>query len=175
MSAEDSERLDPQVIAELYVEFADDVRAFLLGVLRDGELAGEALQATFVKVLEAGHTARRETFKGWLFKVALHEALALRRRSQREGRLIEHKAVWSPARTNEEPDETVIRRESIEQVRRRLQELPDKLREIVNLRIFEELTFAEIATRLNQPLGTVLTRMRAALKKLSEKLSPRGD
>ena len=40
------------------------------------------MQATLSKALELGHTARHETLKGWLFRVAFHEAMAARRRAK---------------------------------------------------------------------------------------------
>ncbi len=166
MSSEETHRLDAGTIAALYVEFSDELRAFLLGVLRDSDRAAEALQATFVKVAEAGHTARKDSFKGWLFKVALNEALGIKRRLQRDARLVA-RPVWQRTDVHERPDETAVRRESIEQVRLRLNELPEELRQIVELRIFSDLTFARIADELKLPLGTVLTRMRTALKRLA--------
>ncbi|MCA9247413.1 MAG: hypothetical protein KDA42_09870, partial [Planctomycetales bacterium] len=49
-------------------------------------------------------------------------------------------------------------------------ELPSEQREVVRMRIYEEKKFAEIAAELELPLGTVLTRMRLALKKLEAAL-----
>jgi RNA polymerase sigma factor (sigma-70 family) len=165
---ESSEPLDSAAL--LYAEHSGELRTFLLGVLRDPDLAAEALQATFVKVLEFSQTAKPETFKGWLFKVALHEALGIRRRQKRD-RQLTHKPVWRPSEIHDQPDETVLHRETIEQVRGQLQQLSPELQEVVHLRIFEDLTFAAIADKLQLPLGTVLTRMRTALKKLSERLN----
>lgn len=165
---ESSEPLDSAAL--LYAEHSDELRTFLLGVLRNPDLAAEALQATFVKVLEFSQTAKPETFKGWLFKVALNEALGIKRLQKRDRQLTE-KPVWRPSETHKQPDETVLHQETIEQVRGQLQQLSPELREIVHLRIFEDLTFAAIADKLNLPLGTVLTRMRTALKKLSERLN----
>lgn len=165
---ESSEPLDS--VALLYAEHSRELRIFLLGVLRDPDLAAEALQATFVKVLEFSQTANPETFKGWLFKVALNEALGIKRLQKRDRQLTE-KPVWRPSETHNQPDETVLHQETIEQVRGQLQKLAPELREVVHLRIFEDLTFAAIADKLNLPLGTVLTRMRTALKKLSERLN----
>ena len=73
-------RIDPTVVAALYVQHADELRAFLLGVLRDGHLAADVLQATFVKAIEQGHTAHEESLKSWLFQVAYREALLVKRR-----------------------------------------------------------------------------------------------
>ena len=57
-SGSDSARLDPAVVAELYQKHAEELRAFLSGVLRDREAAAEALQVTFAKAVEAGHFLR---------------------------------------------------------------------------------------------------------------------
>jgi RNA polymerase sigma-70 factor (ECF subfamily) len=165
---ESSEPLDSAAL--LYAEHSHELRTFLLGVLRDPDLAAEALQGTFVKVLEFSQTANPETFKGWLFKVALNEALGIKRLQKRDRQLTE-KPVWRPSETHNQPDERLLHRETIEQVRGQLHQLSPELREVVHLRIFEDLTFAAIADKLNLPLGTVLTRMRTALKKLSERLN----
>src|SRR6185437_1276397 len=67
-------------VASLYETHGEELRRFVLGVVRDPDLTGDVMQATFSKALELGHTARPETLQGWLFRVALHEALASRRR-----------------------------------------------------------------------------------------------
>ena len=53
-----------------------------MGVVRDPEVADDVLQGTFRTAIERGHTARTETFKGWLFQVAFREALTVRRRRE---------------------------------------------------------------------------------------------
>lgn len=166
--------LDPARAAALYVEHADELRAFLTGVLKDRELAGEALQATFARTVEVGHTAREETLKGWIFRVAFNEAMALKRR-----RKVDRKAVaklnWfrpnrSETRESESPEDNLARWETVDRVRSALETLPEEQEHVVRLRIYEELTFAEIAEATGAPLGTVLTRMRLALKKLKTTL-----
>ena len=67
-------------VVSLYETHGEELRRFVLGVVRDPDLTGDVMQATFSKALELGHTARPETLKGWLFRVAFHEALASRRR-----------------------------------------------------------------------------------------------
>ncbi|HUG92977.1 MAG TPA: sigma-70 family RNA polymerase sigma factor, partial [Planctomycetaceae bacterium] len=162
-------RIDPAVVAALYVDHADELRAFLVGVLRDGDLAAEALQATFVKAMEAGHTVREETYKGWLFRVALNEALALRRRKKiNEASL--RKLAWTKPKPGESPEDHVTRWESVARVKAALDSLPPEQMEVVHKRIYEQKTFAAIAAETGAPLGTVLTRMRLALKKLEERL-----
>jgi RNA polymerase sigma-70 factor (ECF subfamily) len=180
VTSENSERLTGSgltgaEIEALYAEYSHELRAFLRGVLRDTELAADALQMTFVKVLEAGHTADRATFKGWLFKVALNEALGLKRKQQREKRL-KHQPVWETRDSDLTAEEKAIRAESVEALRQAIRTLPEEQRQILELRLTEELmTFADIAEELHLPLGTVLTRMRLAMKKLTAALRERDS
>ncbi len=159
-------RIDPAIIAGLYVEHGDELKAFLIGVLKDHDLAQEALQAAFIKAMEQGHTAREETRKGWLFRVAFHEALAIRRRSKVYDKNLREMAWSQPKTGHDSPDDRLCRWETVVNVRQALEKLPENQKLIVQLRIYEEKTFAQIAEELEIPLGTVLTRMRLALQKL---------
>lgn len=168
-------KLPPGTVQQLYEEHAGELRRFLLGVLRDSEAVADAMQAALVKAIEQGHTARDESRKAWLFRVAYHEALAVRRREATGERVLET-AVWHAARLGQESAvresaaESAARREAAAAVRGALARLPAELQAVVRLRIHENLTFAEIAARLEIPLGTALTRMRTALAKLKTAL-----
>ncbi len=165
VTATDGPRIDPALVAVLYQEHAVELRWFVLGVVRSADLADEVLQNTFVKAAESGHTAQEATLKGWLFRVALHEALALRRRAKVEGRAVQVLGEVHPPPV-ETPPQAAGRRETIAQVRSALEQLPREQLEVVRRRIYEQKTFAAIASELDVPLGTVLTRMRSALAKL---------
>lgn len=162
-------RIDPAIVAALYVEHGEELRRFLVGVLRDPQLAADALQATFAKAVEAGHTTREETRKGWLFRVAYHEAMAFRRR-QATGEKVVRRAAWTRDTAARAADEPVIRFESVEAVRQAIAELPAEQQQIVRMRIYEEKTFAVISEELKIPLGTALGRMRTALQRLRKRL-----
>ena len=172
MTPADECRIDPAVVAALYAEHADELRAFLRGVLRDADLADDALQTSFSKAVEMGHTAKQESLKAWLFRVALNEALVIRRRQAVRDRAVE-RLGWERPKTSEAPDEKLCRRETVETVRSALDELPVEQRQVVHLRIYAEKTFAVIAEELRLPLGTVLSRMQLALQKLRGKLERR--
>jgi RNA polymerase sigma-70 factor (ECF subfamily) len=169
-------RIDAALVAELYDRYAEEIGSFLKGVLRNSDLAAEALQNTFTKAVESGHTAREESIKGWLFRVAFNEALLLRRRGQVHERSLRQMARNSPAgAASERPDERLSRDETLAEVRRALAELPPEQRQVVQMRIYEEKSFAEIADEVSAPLGTVLTRMRLAMKKLSRQMRKPGE
>ncbi len=151
--------------------FAPELRRFVLGVVRDPGLADDVMQATYLKVIERGHEANPETAKGWLFRVATREALALRRR--RSSRDKAHRRLaGAPGRPEAGPDESLIRSETVEAVRKGLAGLPEAERRVVLARVYEDKTFAEIAQGAGLPLGTVLTRMRRALGKLRQTIEP---
>jgi len=165
---------------EWFAEFSGELRAFLLGVLRNDDLAGEALQATLVKAVERGHEARLETRRGWLFRVALNEALVLKRRAKiqqksfrelAQGDARRHESAGGSVTRNESPAGFALKAEVIERVRLALDDLPADQRRVVRMRIYEHKTFAVIANELKVPLGTVLTRMRLATEKLRGRLA----
>jgi RNA polymerase sigma factor (sigma-70 family) len=157
-------------ITALYECYAEELRLFLTGVLRNADLADEALQNTFAKAVESGHTARQESIKGWLFQVGFREALLLRRRGKVHDRSLRAMARGQTSDEFTPPDERILRSETIERVRRALAELPPDQRQVVEMRIYEDKTFAAIADELSAPLGTILTRMRLAVKRLSRQL-----
>ncbi|MDR3636509.1 MAG: RNA polymerase sigma factor [Isosphaeraceae bacterium] len=156
-------------VEELFHLHSAEIRRFVLGVVRDPELASDVLQTTFTKAVQQGHTARSETLKGWLFRVAYHEAITARRRLQtREQAQRKLQLLWAAG--GERPEDPLIRRETVEAVRKALDELPANQRRVVWARLYEDKTFAAIAAEIGVPLGTVLTRMRLALEKLRRSL-----
>ena len=161
--------LDPSVVAALYVQHGEELRRFLLGILRDAQLASDVLQMTFAKMVERGHETQAATRKAWLFRVAYHEAMAYRRR-EGVGDKVLRRVAWHTNAAAGSSDEPLLRLESVQAVREALDDLPPEQRQVVRMRIYEEKTFATIAKELKIPLGTALGRMRAATIKLRAKL-----
>lgn len=170
------QRLSPTEVASLHALFSAELLLFLTGVLRSHDLAQEALQNTFQRVLEAGHNSRAETRKGWLFKVGFHEAMALKRRQHQELKSAEKLAIQKRLESSgiggAIAEHGLISTEELQGLRRALEQLPTEQREVVERRIYQEQTFAEIAADQQLPLGTVLTRMRLATEKLTRWLKP---
>ncbi|MHC5537168.1 RNA polymerase sigma factor [Singulisphaera rosea] len=163
--------VDTARVAGLYESHGEELRRFILGVTRDVDTTNDVLQATFVKAVESGNTARVESFKGWLFRVAFHEALAARRRQETRENGLRRLASRGES-SRDLPEDRLIRSEAVEEVRRALRQLPDEQARVVRARIYEEKPFVEIAREFGIPLGTVLTRMRLALEKLRRNLRP---
>jgi len=172
LSWADECQIEPAVVAALYLEHADELRRFLFGVLRDGHAAADAMQSAFAKLVEQGQSVKVESRKSWLFTVAYREALALKRRQSVERGAIEKLAggISSAPAPGGSPQRRLIEWETVERVRRALEKLPAEQRDVVRLKITDQMTFAAIAEQLKLPLGTVLTRMQLALAKLRRAL-----
>jgi RNA polymerase sigma-70 factor (ECF subfamily) len=160
-------------LAELSREQGRPLHRFLLGLLRDRAAADDVLQQVLLKLVESWPSIRPATARSWLFTVAYHEALALRRRQKCQDNALAElwaRPVWQCHGAPHAPEVEAVRGESIEAVRRALEGLPAAQREVVRRRVYGNQTFATIALELDCPLGTVLTRMRLALKTLSQLL-----
>jgi RNA polymerase sigma-70 factor (ECF subfamily) len=158
-------RIAPAIVEALLSDHGAELKRFLTGVLRDPQLAGDALQNALVKMVERGHTAQEETRKAWLFRVAYNEALLLRRRQATGDNVL--RRIAATAITQSAPaDESILRDEEVRRVREALEELPLAQRTIVRMRIHDQKTFKVIAEELQIPLGTALSRMRSALGRL---------
>lgn len=160
-----------QLVEQACVEFEGDLRVFLSGVLRDGHLVDDAFQRCVMRALESATSVRPETVRGWLFRIALNEARAIKRVDRRQGRL--HHSVWQAQGATDRVDsadglQLAVSAEQKEWIQQALGRLCENHREVVIRRIQQGKTFAEIAQEIDRPLGTVLTWMRRALAELRE-------
>lgn len=169
MSAADYGKIDPATVADLYARYGSELHRFLVGLLRDSQLAADAVQATFVKLTERGHNSREDSRKGWLFRVAYNEAMLLRRRQAVDDAAL-RRTAWDRESVGASAEIELVKSETVERVRQAISELSAEQQQVVRMRIYEEKTFAVIAAELGIPLGTALGRMRVAMSKLRTKL-----
>lgn len=177
--------LDTERVQAVYLEHALALERFLIGVLRNETAAADALQTTFTRLIEKGHLIQQQdSMKSWLFRVAFNEAMLIRRRESTSKKHAENVAwkfqeqLGADRGVDHRISQSVhhaIQQEDIKRVRDALHELPQSQREVVKKRVYEGLKFREIADELNVPLGTVLARMQAGLRKLKPILKPTDD
>ena len=157
------------LVEEACVRWQSDLTAFLLGVLKNRHLAEDAFQKMVIKAIEAAESARPETLRGWLFRIALNEARQIQRESQRDavhyGQLAEQ---WCSGSTGLVAESGLLNDDLVQVVQKSLKKLPVEQQNVIRRRIYYGQTFAEIAEEMNLPLGTVLTWMRRGLLKLKE-------
>lgn len=166
-------------------------RSFQLAfrVLRDADLAADAVQEAFLSVLRKGaRFEERAQFSSWLFRVVLNRSIDIRRRERRvatetdasprgKGGAPEEPEPGgkSGASAVEEPPDAVQSAERAAAVHAAIRRLSPKLEEIVLLRYPEGLSYEEIGDVLGLPPGTVRSRLNRAHAALRELLGPALD
>lgn len=156
---------DAQALAEFYDRYAGLVNGLALRILRDAADAEDVVQEVFLQAWRQADRfdAQRGTPEAWLCTIARTRALdRLRRRASRR----EDPPEAAPAHA-----ETPRPVEALS-VRAALAALSDGQRRALELAYFEGLTQTEIAARLDEPLGTIKTRIRTAMMRLREALGP---
>ncbi len=164
------QRRDPQALAELYDRYGRLVYSLIVRVVRDGALAEDLVQETFLRVWNRaqGFDAQRGALGPWLLAVARNRAIDyLRSASGRERNAVELEEVDHPSLyTDMERD--ILASDKARMIRAALEKLAPNQRQVIELAYFEGLTQTEMAERMGQPLGTVKTWVRTALKNLRE-------
>lgn len=143
--------------------------AYAWQLLRHREDALDAVQAAMVAAWRHRKRLRAErNSRGWFYRVLRNQCLdRLRARAAHPVAAIETDPADRSAR---EPIDDAVDRESVEQLRLVFEALPDPMREILLLRDFHDLAYAEIAEALEVPVGTVMSRLHRARALLRERL-----
>lgn len=136
-----------------------------IGWLGDEQEAAECAQEALLKAYRArGRYDRTRPFYPWLHRIARNTCFdALSRRKHRALPGLEEQRVASDAPT---VLDTLAQQESIDRVRRSMAHLGTSHREILILRHFQDLSYAEIAQLLEIPEGTVMSRLYRARRAL---------
>ena len=158
-------RGDRAAFEELYHRFARPVLGLALRLLGDSGRAEDATQDTFAAIWRSAHSYRPERGAGsaWLFAVARHAIID--RARQRVDPVVEEAGDEPSTETG--PAEVAEREWLSFTVHAALERLPERERQVLELAYWSELSQSEIASYLDVPLGTVKTRTRAGLARLS--------
>lgn len=156
----------PMDLRTLYDEHAQALYAFALHLSRSEADSRDILQEVFCKLARQPPPADLRNPRAYLLKCAYRQFIDLcRRRSVREEDISESDPIFeSPANPDEEHFRTALADA--------LAQLPDEQRAIVHLKLWQGLTFEEIAAALDVPLGTASSRYRYGLEKLRSLLRP---
>lgn len=122
----------------------------------------------------SGYDAAGGTVVGWIMNQARSRAIDRLRFEQRKKRVNPHADVPLPMSVAVGPDEAMDLREHGRLLQDALATLAPGERQAIETAFFSELTYAEAAARLTQPLGTIKTRIRSGLAKLRQLLGAEG-
>jgi RNA polymerase sigma-70 factor, ECF subfamily len=162
---------DRQAFAALFEQYKNLVFRTAYLMLDSREEAEDALQEIFIQLSRTigSYDPAKAAFTTWLHRITVNYCLNQRRRKS---------FFFSPLHLL--PERLIASREpSVEDqvledaaLRRALDRLSDKLRVVVVLRFYLDLSYAEMAETLQLPIGTVQSRLNQALKKLKLELAP---
>ena len=150
--------------------FGDRLLRTALAITGDQQVAEEVVQDTFLQMCRKIHSFKgQSSLQTWIFRIAVNLA-----RNRLRGGWFRRVVAWGeidlnqlPAPPGGSPEAEAVARESREEVLGCLQALPAKYREVLVLYYLEELSVGDIGQVLEQPEGTVkskLSRGRALLK-----------
>jgi RNA polymerase sigma-70 factor (ECF subfamily) len=164
---------DADVIGELYDRYGRFVYTVILRIVRDHAVAEDLVQESFLRVWSRaqGFDADRGALGPWILTVARNQALDYIRSVQ--GRVWKGmvSADSDHPRVFKDWEGDLLEGVQLEQVRSALSRLNENQRTVIELAYFEGLSHSEMAERIHQPLGTVKTWIRTALKTLRDELT----
>ena len=163
----------------LVERYRDRVWRLVNHVLRDREDAWDCAQEAFVRAYQSlGKFRGQSAFYTWLFRIAMNLATDRLRARGAQARAFGRERVpeeeWSNRApdTALPPDEAAASAERRARIGRALESLPPKARTIIMLSDVEGLSYREIADVLDVPIGTVMSRLHHARKRLRAALPP---
>ncbi len=166
---------DEAALETVYDKFAQRIYSLAVSILGDASLAEDAVQDVFANIWQKAASYRPEMAAPgtWVMSVAHHKIVDIYRSRRR----ISDKTIPAEAEVlHRIPDATLSVEQQVEQsynaqlVRAALAELPPEQSRPLYLSAWHGYSQSEIATMLNQPLGTVKTRMRLGMQKLKAAL-----
>jgi RNA polymerase sigma-70 factor, ECF subfamily len=167
------QRRDPKALAELYDRYGRMTYSLILRVVRDTGIAEDLVQETFLRVWNRVHgfDAQKGSIGPWLLAVARNRAIDyLRSAGGRERNAVEYEESDHP-RLYCDMEKDLLASDKARRVQSAIGRLNPNQRQVIELAYFEGLSQTEMAERMGQPLGTVKTWVRTALKNLRDELT----
>ncbi len=172
---------DQALFSTLVHRYERELYNYLRRYLGNAELAEDVFQATFMQVhLKCDQFDETRSLRPWLYMIATNKAIDAQRRQKRHqavslqssgrresddtGRLIDMLISEEP-----EPSRRMDRAEEDAWLQQNTEELPEHLRLVVDLVYYQGMKYREAADVLSIPVGTVKSRLHAAISKLTER------
>jgi RNA polymerase sigma-70 factor (ECF subfamily) len=163
---------DEGALSALYDRYSGMLYAMLLRILKDAGAAEEVLQDLFLQLWRgaARFDASRGSLAAWLLVIGRNRALSRLRGKQRREFVPDDIEGFSldAVPSSEDLENEAARMQLMQRLRGAMAALPAEQREAVELAYFEGMTQTEIAARTGSPLGTVKSRVRAAMQSLKQ-------
>jgi len=181
---ERAQRGDQKAFGMLVEKYQRKLGRLLSRMVRDQAEVEDVVQESFIKAYRALPNFRGDSaFYTWLYRIGINTAknylVSMGRRPQISHEVeIEDAENFEDAeelRTAETPETEMMTKEIAKTVNETMMALPDELRTAITLRELEGLSYEEIASLMNCPIGTVRSRIFRARETIAVKLRPLLD
>ncbi|MES2962253.1 MAG: sigma-70 family RNA polymerase sigma factor, partial [Bdellovibrionota bacterium] len=164
---QDVKKGERKAFSELVVRHQRALLRLTLRFTREQALAEDIVQESFIKAFQKIDLFEgRSSFKSWLYQIAMNTAKNRFRERQADLINIEDTHVGVDAGA----ESGMVRNDIAKKIRDEVERLPEKQRIALTLRVFEDLSFKEIAQIMGCPYDTAKANYRHALLKLRERL-----
>jgi RNA polymerase sigma-70 factor (ECF subfamily) len=167
-----------QALSELIIRHQSRIYGFIYSKLNDRDLCDDVFQDTFIKVIKTLKTKsynEEGKFLPWVIRIA-HNLIVDHYRKNKKMPMTRETETYSIFEFIKDNSSTIEGQMITEQVevdlKRLIEELPNDQKEVLVMRMYEDLSFKEISEQTNVSINTALGRMRYALmnlRKLIEK------
>lgn len=165
----------------LLSRYKQRIYSFIYSKVKDRELTDDIFQDTFIKViktLKKGTYNDEGRFLSWVMRIAHNLIVDHFRRKQRMPKYESHNAEKDVFYRVSEPTQNIedflINTQIKEDLNALILELPDNQYEVLHMRLYQDMSFKEIAERTNVSINTSLGRMRYGLINLRKLIEERN-
>jgi RNA polymerase sigma-70 factor (ECF subfamily) len=168
----DAQNGDRNAFSELVRIHARGVFNVVYRMCGDELIAEDAAQETFIRAWQNLSSYRPQTpLRNWLYRIAFNAGMDMLRKEKR----ILPNAIEDLNLNDGQPglEFQILQHERTQLVQKAILSLPDASRAVLILREYEELSYQDISSTLDIPVGTVMSRLNYARKLLKDKLEPK--
>ena len=163
MSEGDLQRFERVVVPHL-----DDAYTLARYLLRDEHDAQDVVQEASLRALRYFDGYSGGDARAWLLAIVRNCSLTWRKRRRIDDRTVPFDdAAEIPTREADAPDAAAMQASERSRVQRAIADLPEEFREVIVLREVEDLSYREIGDVVGVPIGTVMSRLARARKRLA--------
>ncbi len=167
-------RREPQAMADLYDRYGRAAYSLILRIVRNAAIAEDLVQETFLRVWNRVHAfnSERGALGVWILTVARNRAIDYLRSV--DGRMAQSASEFEEMEMPgafSDFEQNMLNTDRLRHLHDALTKLTSNQREVIEMAYYEGLSQSEMAERMKQPLGTVKTWVRSALKILRAQLA----
>ncbi len=174
---------DENAYSKLVQKYERPLHFHILKMIKESGQVEDLVQEAFAKAFNSlGSYRSTYAFSTWLYRIATNHTIDYLRKKK-----LQTVSIHEPVDTNEgemkrqiadekaQADRRILRKQRQKNVRRAIEELPDKYRDVIKLRHMREKSYKEISEELTLPLGTVKAHIFRAREMLYKALKDRRE